>query len=146
MSASPKFRLFAGPNGSGKSTLINEIKNSFHLGVFINADLIEEELRRKKILELNSLFGKKPVSQDDWDEFFAVYKNSDSRSQKLNPSSVEIKEGFLIWKDEINSYVASIIASFFRFELLKRTIAFSFEIERKAIILPEIDSFERDSM
>jgi predicted ABC-type ATPase len=39
-----KLRMFAGPNGSGKSTLIEEIRKTFNIGFFINADKIEAYL------------------------------------------------------------------------------------------------------
>lgn len=123
----PKFRLFSGPNGSGKSTLIAEISESFNLGIFINADLIEYELRKSKFIDLQSLFGKLPLTHDDWKSFLTIYRKSDSRVEKFDSKSIDIQEGLLVWKGPIDSYSASIIASFFRFELLKKQTTFSFE-------------------
>jgi len=42
--AQPRLRVLAGPNGSGKSTIKGELKPQW-LGVFVNADEIERELR-----------------------------------------------------------------------------------------------------
>lgn len=42
--ATPRLRMFAGPNGSGKSTLKDEVE-AHGLGVYINADDIEAEIR-----------------------------------------------------------------------------------------------------
>ncbi|SFT41417.1 Predicted ABC-type ATPase [Algoriphagus locisalis] len=127
MSSTTKFRLFAGPNGSGKSTLISEIKQSFNFGVFINADLIEYELDKKKYIELTSIFGNNSLKESDWKDFFDNYKDEDSRAIQLNPGIVAIQEGVLICRTKIDSYVASIIASFFRYELVKKGTSFSFE-------------------
>lgn len=70
MSKSPKLRLFAGPNGSGKTTLINQIGQDFSLGVFINADILEYELKKKKFLNLSELLGKPIPTQSSWLDFF----------------------------------------------------------------------------
>lgn len=127
MSKTPKFRLFAGPNGSGKSTLISEISKSYFLGVFVNADNLEYELGKKKFIDLSGTFGSSVPTDSAWNSFFEIYKDKDSRSKKFNPESLEIQEGVLLWKGEMNSYVASIIASFFREELVKQKLTFSFE-------------------
>ena len=42
----PRLRMFAGPNGSGKSTLKAELEPDW-LGVYINADEIEQALREQ---------------------------------------------------------------------------------------------------
>ena len=44
-------RIFAGPNGSGKSTLKSVIKPAL-LGVYINADDIEQTIRQEGALDL----------------------------------------------------------------------------------------------
>lgn len=107
--------------------MIAEISESFNLGVFINADLIEYELRKSKFIDLKSIFGKLTLTQEDWTSFLSFYNKSDSRVEKFDAASLEIQEGLLIWKGPIDSYSASIIASFFRFELLKKQTTFSFE-------------------
>ena len=127
MSKTPKFRLFARPNGSGKSTLISEISTSHFLGTFVNADNLEYELAKKKFIDLSGVFGNSVPSDLAWTSFFEIYKDKDSRSKNFNPKSLEIQEGVLVWKGEMNSYVASIIASFFREELVKQKLTFSFE-------------------
>jgi predicted ABC-type ATPase len=52
-SAQPRLRVFAGPNGSGKST-IPEILRPEWIGVYVNADEIEKQLRHSGALDLNS--------------------------------------------------------------------------------------------
>ena len=51
--AQPRLRVFAGPNGSGKST-IHEILRPEWIGVYVNADEIEKQLRQHGALDLNS--------------------------------------------------------------------------------------------
>jgi predicted ABC-type ATPase len=56
--------MFAGPNGSGKSTLIQEVRKSYNVGYFINADEIEFLLSKQKYLDC-SLFFPKVITQKD---------------------------------------------------------------------------------
>lgn len=127
MSKIPKFRLFAGPNGSGKTTLINTIGADFNLGVFINADILEYELAKKGFLDLEAFLGKPIPKQSDWNEFFNKYREQDKRSEHFDSAFLKIQEGVLVWDGKINSYLASIVAAFFRFWLLRLKKSFSFE-------------------
>ncbi len=49
----PRLRMFAGPNGSGKSTVKSMI-NPALLGVYINPDEIEKEIRERNYLDLQA--------------------------------------------------------------------------------------------
>ncbi|MCX6350708.1 MAG: hypothetical protein NTX03_02480, partial [Bacteroidetes bacterium] len=49
---SKRLRIFAGPNGSGKTTIINALKNKVKLGVYINADDIENSFSTKGFIDL----------------------------------------------------------------------------------------------
>ncbi len=51
MSAVPRLRMFAGPNGSGKSTIKSVLPPEL-LGVYINPDDIEREIRQAGHLDL----------------------------------------------------------------------------------------------
>ena len=51
--ATPRMRMFAGPNGSGKSTIKGVIEPEL-LGVYINPDDIEKEIRKFGFLEFTS--------------------------------------------------------------------------------------------
>ena len=50
--AAKRMRVFAGPNGSGKTTIFKGIlsENKVQLGVYVNADEIEQVLRESKAL------------------------------------------------------------------------------------------------
>ena len=47
----PRLRMFAGPNGSGKSTFKSIIRPEL-LGIYINPDEIEKEIRECGFLDL----------------------------------------------------------------------------------------------
>jgi len=51
--STPRLRMFAGPNGSGKSTL-NSIVSRELLGIYVNADEIEKEIKKSNLLDLSS--------------------------------------------------------------------------------------------
>lgn len=63
-----RLRIFAGPNGSGKSTLASALKNPddprIKLGVFVNADEIEEALKKKGTLSLNKYYSFESSTKD----------------------------------------------------------------------------------
>jgi predicted ABC-type ATPase len=49
--AAPRLRVFGGPNGSGKSTIKEALKPEW-LGVYVNADDLETDIRRSGHAEL----------------------------------------------------------------------------------------------
>lgn len=51
MSGIPRLRMFAGPNGSDKSTIRAVIRPEL-LGVYINPDEIEKDIRERDFLDL----------------------------------------------------------------------------------------------
>ena len=67
--SAPRMRMFAGPNDSGKST-IKAVLPPEWLGVYINADDIEQSIRRDGFLDIStfsidtSKVGGHPVPED----------------------------------------------------------------------------------
>ena len=64
--AIPRLRMFAGPNGSGKSTIkasVEERIGSELLGIYIDADDIEVEIRRSGHLDI-SAYGVATTAQE----------------------------------------------------------------------------------
>jgi predicted ABC-type ATPase len=120
-----KLRMFAGPNGSGKSTLIEEIRKTFNIGFFINADKIEAYLKSKKFFDCSEFFPN-PVLQVEWEAFLSKY-DADERGVYRNFEGLKIKENFFTCNQEINSYHAAVIGEFFRENLLRENYTFSFE-------------------
>jgi len=117
--------MFAGPNGSGKSTLIKEVRKSYNIGFFINADEIESELKKKNFIEISD-YSNKILTQSDWDEFLGKADKNDLRFAGVFPV-VLLKDNYLICKEELNSYHCSLIADFLRNKLLDQDQTFSFE-------------------
>jgi len=122
--STPRLRMFAGPNGSGKSTL-NGIISKELLGVYVNADEIEKEIKKNGFLDLSgygivsdeksvlSFFVKHPL---------LVKSNFDDRNQlKFSDNKIDFSDV------PVNSYYASVCADFIRHELLKGKISFTFE-------------------
>lgn len=117
--------MFAGPNGSGKST-IKEVVPSELLGVYINPDEIEKELRKTAQLNLASFQVKSTNTE------FITYLKSSSLLKKVNllhrlDSFSCIKNIISSDSIEINSYYASVISSFIREKLLNSKTSFTFE-------------------
>lgn len=121
----PRVRVFAGPNGSGKSTLKSVLDKKL-LGVYLNPDEIEQEIRRQRFLD------------------FADYSVAPTAGEVLpffQSSQFLIREGFgeavnqLAFasgrldfsKVRANSYFASVASDFIRQKLLEARVSFTFE-------------------
>jgi len=125
MNKIPRLRMFAGPNGSGKSTL-NSVINPNLLGVYINPDEIENEIRQCDFLDLAS-YGVRTTSA----EILGFFKCS----KLLERVSLVDEVHELSFSDEklsffavsVNSYFASVAADFIRRKLLKSATSFTFE-------------------
>ncbi len=121
----PRLRMFAGPNGSGKSTIKSVISPEL-LGIYINPDEIEQEIKKKGFLDL-SVYGIK-TSQEEILNFFgnsSLLKISEltGRAQILRFSEHKI------YFDEVsaNPYFAAVAADFIRNKLLETKHSFTFE-------------------
>jgi predicted ABC-type ATPase len=116
--------MFAGPNGSGKSTL-KTILPAKLLGVYLNADEIERELRANQSLDLTA-FETSPTAAEA-KAFFrdSVFLKSAGISDA--GEKVSVTERRLRFQGEINSYIASVTADLIRQSLLKAQIGFSLE-------------------
>lgn len=125
MSHVPRLRMFAGPNGSGKSTLNSVIRPEL-LGIYINPDEIEQEIRVRDFLDLKN-FG---VSTTEF-EILAFFNDS----VLLDKANLLDEAAYLRFSDDklsffevgVNSYFASVAADFIRRKLLERGASFTFE-------------------
>ncbi len=125
MSDVPRLRMFAGPNGSGKSTIKAVIRPEL-LGVYINPDEIEKDIRERGFLDLKS---------------FEVDTTEAEIRGFFNSSVLLAKAGLLdeatdlhfnddklsFFQVSVNSYFASVAADFIRHKLLERGTSFTFE-------------------
>jgi len=122
-----RLRVFSGPNGSGKSTLFQSFSTKFDVGIFVNADSIEKQLREQSFVNLDD-FGVS-VEQADLDSFF---ENERAKSllekSKVSSSAIHLKNNILVVRNAGNfGYLGAIIALFIRGEIIKTGKKFSFE-------------------
>ena len=113
--------MFAGPNGSGKSTL-NSVISKELLGVYINPDEIEREIKQFDFLDLSNY----EIRSDESEVllFFEVHP----LLQECDVSLLKFTDNKIDFFDiAVNSYHASVCADFIRHQLLKEKISFTFE-------------------
>ncbi|MDY3979758.1 MAG: hypothetical protein SOZ00_07030 [Tidjanibacter sp.] len=113
-----RLRILAGPNGSGKSTVYRELCTGVNMGVFVNADLIEAELRSRRYLDVGQF-----SPEIDSRQFVTFYSLSG-----LSQRSLTLPTDFTVSADnlkieltgfaEIDSYFAAAVADFIRYALL----------------------------
>jgi predicted ABC-type ATPase len=117
--------MFAGPNGSGKSTL-KEVIRSEMLGIYVNPDEIERDIRQNGFLDL-SLYGIDSGTLE-----MAPFFQQSSLLKAANLLEEAILIGYSshnvdFTKVQVNSYYASVIADFLRQKLLQSNHSFTFE-------------------
>lgn len=117
-----KLRVFAGPNGSGKTTIINEIRNKYNVGSFVNADIIQEGLNRLGYLDYSE-FCDNFVSASEWSEFLHICERDLTETLR----TLKFSDYHLLISKNLNSYEAAVIADFFRSKLIKSSNTFSYE-------------------
>lgn len=121
----PRLRMFAGPNGSGKSTIKSVLPPEL-LGVYLNPDEIEKDIRDNGYLNL-SAYGVETTAE----EILPFFVNS----SLLAKSDLADKATQLLFTDSkldffhvsVNAYFASVAADFLRRKLLEKRVSFSFE-------------------
>jgi predicted ABC-type ATPase len=121
----PRLRMFAGPNGSGKSTIKSVIRSEL-LGVYINPDEIEKDIRNGDFLDLQA-FGVRTTAA----EILAFFQNSTllAKADLLDEADLlNFNDDKLCFHNVlVNSYFASVAADFIRHKLLETGTSFTFE-------------------
>ena len=121
----PRLRMFAGPNGSGKSTFKSMIRSEL-LGIYINPDEIEKEIRECDSLDLQAY--KVTTTAQEVTDFFCcspLLKVVDLLDEARNLRFYDEK---LIFHDvRVNAYFASVAADFIRSKLIECSRSFTFE-------------------
>ncbi len=125
----PRLRIFGGPNGSGKSTLFDSFSKKYNAGIFLNADLIENELATKGYVDLSEFNLK--LTQKDLNEFLkteralSLIKKSFEENHHIK---ISLKENIIVnGTNEAHSYEGALISSFLRHHLQEKKIDFCFE-------------------
>ena len=121
----PRLRMFAGPNGSRKST-IKDVINKELLGIYINPDDIEKNIKTYSYFDFNDFEIESPEK-----EVLDFFKNSTllkSFNLQDQISDLKYENNRLIFTNiNINSYFASVCADFIRKKLLEYKKSFTFE-------------------
>lgn len=117
--------MFAGPNGSGKSTLKSYLPKEL-LGVYLNPDEIEREIREKGFLDFTAF--SVTTTAEEVLSFFNESPFLKSAGFSHAARSLGFASGRLDFaKVEVNSYFASVAGDFLRRKLLELKVAFTFE-------------------
>jgi len=118
-------RVFAGPNGSGKSTLKSVLPPPL-LGVYLNPDEIEEQIRKQGFLDV-SAYAVKTSAQEVLPFFrnspFLITAGFGSQTAHLGFARDRLDFSKVL----VNSYFASVAVDFLRLKLLEQKISFTFE-------------------
>lgn len=120
-----RLRMFAGPNGSGKSTIKSVVPPQI-LGIYINPDEIEDNIRKKGFLDFHA-FEVSTTRQ----ELFDFFKNSELLNiahMTEESQTLRFANNKLFFDDvQVNAYYASVASDFIRHQLIKIRKSFSFE-------------------
>ncbi|MGJ0310860.1 hypothetical protein [Aliarcobacter cryaerophilus] len=121
----PRLRMFAGPNGSGKST-IKDVINKELLGIYINPDDIEKNIKENGYLDFNNF--EIEASGKEVLDFFINSTLLKFVNLQNKISDLKYENNKLIFiNNDINSYFASVCADFIRKKLLEYKKSFTFE-------------------
>ncbi len=122
-----RLRLFGGPNGSGKSTIFQDIDKKYDLGIYLNPDEIEKDL--KSISNLNlyqyGLDDEQISTFEEYQKGHTLIKKAESVGLAID---LERKGSIVINpRQESHSYEASFLSDYIRSCLLKMGKKLSFE-------------------
>jgi predicted ABC-type ATPase len=121
----PRLRMFAGPNGSGKSTIKSVIRAEL-LGVYVNPDEIEQDIRKFDFLDLQPFQIHTTAA-----EILTFFQNSTLLAKAELLEEAELlrcnDEKLSFYEVSVNSYFASVAADFIRHKLLEAGTSFTFE-------------------
>lgn len=123
-----RVRIFAGPNGSGKTTTLKKIleSNKIRLGVYVNADEIENELKKNGCISFEKFNLKPDISKvQTW--FKVSLFSPIKRLEKDLWEKISMDQNTLVCQTSIDSYLAADLAEFIRCQLLEQDQSFTFE-------------------
>jgi predicted ABC-type ATPase len=124
-SSIPRLRMFAGPNGSGKSTFKTMIRREL-LGIYINPDEIEKEIRDHGFLDLDAYHVA--TSKQEILDFFKRSSLLEKADCLDEACSLRFNDGKLSFHEVgVNAYFASVAADFIRQKLIEHSKSFTFE-------------------
>lgn len=121
--------MFAGPNGSGKSTVLAEVERTLGralLGVVVNADEIEREIRETGALDLIPFLVT--IAEEEVRALFAASEWLRAKGHASAAEAVRV-EGDRLWFEDypVDSYLAAVVADHIRQRLVAEGVSFTFE-------------------
>lgn len=124
-----RVRILAGPNGSGKSTVYKALtENGFNVGIFVNADDIESELKATGHINLSTykISLDLPIFVDEY-KAHTFYKKSEFSAFIID--TLTIKDNILYCSNTryIDSYFTAFIADYLRVKMLDTVPCFTVE-------------------
>jgi predicted ABC-type ATPase len=124
-----RLRIFAGPNGSGKSTLYDSFSKKYNTGVFLNSDLLENELSTKGFIDISEFnLNLTQIHLDDFlktENAISLIKKSKDDNHKID---FLLKENIIVdLQKKTHSYEGALISSFLRHHLQEKKMDFCFE-------------------
>lgn len=122
-----RLRIFAGPNGSGKSTIESIVSSKYNIGKFINADRIEQILRRRRKLSFNTYRVKITTAELRQSIIHSGFNSKVDLNQILPHLSVSKNVLQLKSKDIPYAYLGAILSELIRNKCLELNSTFSFE-------------------
>jgi predicted ABC-type ATPase len=121
----PRLRMFAGPNGSGKSTLKFYLPSEL-LGVYLNADELEQEMKRSGFLDLAAY--QVAATAEEVLSFITTSPFLSSAGLADSAKRVMFEKSRLVFSEvSVDSYLASVVGDFIRQKLLQARVSFTFE-------------------
>ncbi|MGF6524818.1 zeta toxin family protein [Variovorax sp. PvP013] len=128
--AQPRLRVLAGPNGSGKSTIKSELKPQW-IGVFVNADEIERDLKvARGFLDLRQLGigGEAAAALKRIKRSLQTFGLEEKLDLPALLSGLTLDDAMRLWVPAPHdSYLAAALAEAIRQELLAAGRTFTFE-------------------
>lgn len=121
-----RLRIFAGPNGSGKSTVKSVIAPEL-LGVYLNPDDIEKEVRQRGYYDLRGL--NLSISRAEIIDFFKEHPLLQRTKEADLIDTLQLIESEFIDFGNVgfNSYISAILTDFLRQKLIDTGQSFTFE-------------------
>lgn len=117
--------MFAGPNGSGKSTLKSYLP-AVLLGVYLNPDEMESEIRRQTFLDFNA-YGVTTTADAVLNFFKASQFLNDAGFGETAKQLTFANNRLDFSAVKVNSYLASVASDFLRQKLMEQKISFTLE-------------------
>jgi predicted ABC-type ATPase len=117
-----RIRIFAGPNGSGKTTLNSELKGSYNLGYYINADDLYKKVKEELFFDFSD-YNLTPSLLS-----IKAFASQHGLFSKLPIGlSFKLQGSQAIFRGSPNVYEMAMIADYLRHSLLETGETFSFE-------------------